>query len=366
MLTVDLDAVAENYRSLRGVLNGAECGAVVKADSYGLGMAQVSRRLAAEGCRSFFVSCIDEAIRLRDILQPGNATIHVFDGLPPGAEQLFDQYALSPVLGDLDQIARWAAHGRAHGGRSAVIKIDTGMARLGLTEAEVNVLAAEPERLDGLTLDYVMSHLSCADEDGNQMNAAQLTTFQTLRAKLPNAKASLANSAGISLGAEYHFDLVRPGAALYGILNAPNQSSAMKQVVNLKGKILRLRDVDSNQTVGYGASHQVTKGRRLATVAIGYADGYSRSLGNRATGFVGSKKVSLVGRVSMDLITFDVTGAPDEFLTPDGPGCPGGNVELIGPGHGVDDLAREAGTIGYEILSGLGPRVHRVYLGEAG
>lgn len=365
MLTVDLDAVAENYRALRETLNGVECGAVVKADSYGLGMAQVSRRLAAEGCRSFFVSCIDEAVRLRELLQAGNtsaaaSTIHVFDGLPPGSEQLFDQYSLSPVLGDLDQIARWAAHGRAQGGRKAVIKIDTGMARLGLTVAEVNRLGSEPERLDGLILDYVMSHLSCADDDASPMNAAQLATFQKLRVKLPRAKASLANSAGISLGPEYHFDLVRPGAALYGIMNVPNQSSPMKQVVSLKGKILRLRDVDSDLTVGYGASHQVTRGRRLATVALGYADGYSRSLSNRATGFVGSKKVSLVGRVSMDLVTFDVTGAPEEFLRP------GGDVELIGPGHDVNDLAQEAGTIGYEILSGLGPRVRRVYLGETG
>lgn len=362
-MTVDLDAVAENYRSLRGVLNGVECGAVVKADSYGLGMAQISRRLAAEGCRSFFVSCIDEAIRLRDVLQATNASasaIYVFDGLPPSAETLFDSYALSPVLGDLDQISRWAAHGRNNGGRPAVIKIDTGMARLGLTEPEVQLLADEPERMDGLTLDMVMSHLSCADEPDNPMNAEQLATFERLRAKLPGAKASLANSAGISLGPEYHFDLVRPGAALYGIMNAPNQSNPMKQVVNLKGKILRLRDVDSDLSVGYGASHQVAKGRCLATVAIGYADGYSRVLGNQATGFVGGKKVSLVGRVSMDLVTFDVTGAPAEILRP------GGYVELIGPGHKVDDLAREAGTIGYEILSGLGPRVHRNYLGESG
>ena len=358
MLTVDLNALAENYRSLRGVLNGVECGAVVKADSYGLGMAQVSRRLAAEGCRSFFVSCIDEAIRLRDVLP--DAGIYVFDGLPTGAEQIFDQYSVNPVLGDLDQIFRWAAHGRAHGGRRAVIKIDTGMARLGLTEAEVDVLAAAPERLDGVTLDYVMSHLACADEDGNPMNAAQLAAFQSLHARLPKAKASLANSAGISLGPDYHFDLVRPGAALYGILNAPNQSSPMKQVVGLKGKILRLRNVDSDLTVGYGATQLVARGRRLATVAIGYADGFPRSLGNRATGFVGGKKVSLVGRVSMDLVCFDVTGAPAEFRRP------GGDVELIGPGHGVDDLAREAGTIGYEILAGLGPRVRRVYLGEAG
>ena len=362
-MTVDLDMVAENYRSLRGVLNGVECGAVVKADAYGLGMVQISRRLAAEGCRSFFVAYIDEAIRLREALQStkaSDAAIHVFDGAPTGAEDLFHQYALSPVLSDLDQIARWAAHGRTHGARKAMIKIDTGMARLGLTETEVEILAAEPDRLDGLTVDYVMSHLACADEADNPMNAQQLATFETLRAKLPTAKASLANSAGISLGPEYHFDLARPGAALYGILNAPNQSSPMKQVVTLKGKILKSRDVDSDLTVGYGATHHMTRGKCLVTVAIGYADGYSRALGNRATGFVGGKTVSLVGHVSMDLVIFDVTGAPDEFLRP------GGDVELIGPGHDVDDLAREAGTIGYEILAGLGPRVRRVYLGETG
>jgi alanine racemase len=354
---------------LRAGLNGVECGAVVKADGYGLGMARVARRLAAEGCRSFFVACVDEAVALRDLLREQdasdatttatNAAIYVFDGLPRGGETLFDRYALSPVLGDLDQISRWAAHGRAHGGRRAVIKIDTGMARLGLTRTDVDTLADAPELLDGLTLDYVLSHLACADEDDNPMNAAQLATFQERRAKLPRARASLANSAGISLGPEYHFDLVRPGAALYGISSSPNRPSEMKQTVNLKGKIVHLRDVDSDLTVGYGATHRVNKGKRLATVAMGYADGFPRALGNRGTGFVGDAKVSVVGRVSMDLVTFDVTGAPDELLVP------GGEVELIGPRHGVDDLAREAGTIGYEILSGLGARVRRVYVGEA-
>lgn len=334
---------------------------MVKADGYGLGMAPVARRLAAAGCRSFFVACAQEGAALRAALAAPapDAAIYIFDGLASGDEAALDEYALIPVLGELEEIARWAAHARAHGGRGAAIKIDTGMGRLGLTLAEADALADAPERLDGLSLAFVMSHLACAEETGNPMNAAQLAAFEAARARLPAAPASLVNSAGILLGPDYHFNLARPGAALYGISSDPEQPNRMAQVVRLKGRILRSRDVDSEMTVGYGATRRVAGGRRLATVAMGYADGYPRSLSNRGTGYIGDDKVSLVGRVSMDLATFDVTGVPADRLRP------GDTIDLIGPHHTVDDLAREAGTIGYEILVGFGRRVERVYIGEA-
>lgn len=360
MLTVDLDAIAANYRTLCGELGGSESAAVVKADGYGLGAAPVARRLAAEGCRRFFVSDVDEGGVLRAALDDiaADAVIHVLDGVGEGAEGEFDRARLVPVLGDPGQIERWAAHGRAHGGRSAIIEVDTGMGRMGLGGRELDDLAAAPARLDGIAVAYVMSHLACADDPDDPMNARQLAAFAAARARLPGARASLANSAGIFLGPDYHFDLARPGGALFGVSSAPNRPSPMAQVVGLQGKVVRLRDVDTDMTVGYGATRRIAGGCRIATVAVGYADGYPRALGNLSTAYVGDIPVPIVGRVSMDLVTFDVSEVPTEGLRP------GDSIEMIGAHHTADDLARDAGTIGYEILTGLGPRLHRIYIGK--
>lgn len=358
-MTVDLDAVAANYRLLRDLAAGAACGAVVKADGYGLGLAPVARTLAAEGCGDFFISTLDEGIALRAALDEAGAeaTIYVLSGPVAGAAESFDRARLTPILNTPGQIDEWAAHGRDHGGRRAVIKLDSGMARLGLTAAEAGALAAAPERLAGLDIAFVMSHLACADAPDDPMNAAQLAAFGAMRATLPPARASLANSAGIFLAPEYHLDLVRPGAALYGLHTSPRAAGRMAPVVRLQGRILQVRDVDTDSAVGYGATGRVAEGSRLATVAAGYADGYLRSLGNRGSGFVGDDRVPLVGRVSMDLIVFDVTGVPRDRVRE------GGYIDLIGPHHGADDLAAEAGTIGYEILAALGARYRRAYIG---
>jgi len=345
---------------LQSQLGGVECGAVVKANAYGLGLGPVARRLAAEGCRRFFIADINEGVLLRDTLAPhaADATIYAFDGVASGDEVSFDNHNLVPVLGDPDQIARWAAHGRANGGRRAAIKLDTGMGRAGLTPVEFDAFAASPA--DGLEVELIMSHLACADEPDNPLNRDQLARFRIARDRLPDARASLVNSAGIFLDPDFHFDLARPGAALYGINCVPDQPNRMAQVVRLQAKILRLRDVDSEMSVGYGATRRVPGGHRLATVAMGYADGYPRTLSNCGIGYVGDTEVPVVGRISMDLTTFDVTGAPADALNT------GDSIELIGPHYDVDDLARETGTIGYEILAGLGARIARVYLGSMG
>jgi alanine racemase len=332
---------------------------VVKGDAYGLGIAPVAPALAKAGCRQFFVANLDEGLALRRALAglPTPADIYVLQGAPAGAGPILGAEGLIPVLHSPDLVEAWSRHGRASGGRRAIVKIDTGMGRLGLSPAEVDRLTASPGRFAGIAIDYVMSHLACADAPDDPFNAVQRRAFEAARAKLPPAKASLANSAGIFLGPDYHYDMVRTGAALFGIAVSPAAAGRLAPVVRLQGKILQIRDVDTDRTVGYGAAGRIRRGGRLATVAVGYADGYPRSLSHRGSAFIGDTRIPVVGRISMDLAIFDVTGVPEDRLRP------GALVDLIGPHHGVDDLAAEAGTIGYEILARLGRRFRRVYIG---
>ena len=359
-LTIDLDAIAENYRRLKGRLTGADCAAVVKADAYGLGAAQVAPVLAQAGARSFFVAQLDEAIALRKILDRVSPapSIHVLNGLMAGAEAEYLAHALLPVLNSLGEIDAWRALAAERDtALAAAVHIDTGMNRLGLPADELAVIAADHGRLDGITPTSLLSHLACAEERDNPMNAAQLAAFTAACARLPAAPASLANSSGIFLGPDYHFDLARPGVALYGVNPTPNTTNPMAQVVRLQGKILQVRTIDAPQSVGYGATHRVAGPTRIATLGVGYADGYLRSLSSRGHAFIGNWRVAVVGRVSMDLITLDVTSVPPESARP------GVLVDLIDPETGLDTLAGEAGTIGYELLTALGRRYHRAYLG---
>lgn len=359
-LTVDLDAIAANHRVLRARLGKAECGAVVKANAYGLGVGPVARALAAAGCRRFFISSVDEGIELRRALEDAGAVIfiYVLTGLPEGGGGACAEFGLTPVLGSLAQIDAWTGLCRGRGIEApAAVKIDTGMSRLGLDGAEVEALAADPARLTGMTLDLLMSHFACADDPKDPMNERQRGAFEAALKRLPRARASLVNSAGVFLGPGYHYDLARPGSALYGVSPHTGEPNPMRQVASLRGKILQLRDVDTHMTVGYGAEHRMERPGTLATVAVGYADGYLRSLGGRGTAFVDNTRVSVVGRISMDLTVFDVTDVPTGRLRP------GDYIDLIGERHTVDDLAAEAGTIGYEILTSLGHRYRRTYLG---
>ena len=357
VLTVDLGAVRDNYRRLRAALPTARSAAVVKADAYGLGMARVAPVLAAAGARQFFVAHLGEAIELRGVLGDG-PEIFVLNGLMAGAEADYPAHGLVPVLNSLAELDSWRGLAeRTQRRLPAALHLDTGMNRLGLPAAELARLADEPARLDGIELAFVMSHLACADQPGDPLNARQLTAFRAARARLPAAPASLANSSGIFLGPDYHFDLARPGVALYGVNPTPERPNPMRQVVRLQGKILQLRDIDAPQSVGYGATHRAAGPARIATVAVGYADGYLRTLSNRGSAFIGGKKVAVAGRVSMDLITLDVTSVPRAAAHP------GALVDLLGPDHDLDALARQAGTVGYELLTALGQRYHRLYAG---
>ncbi|MEO5337857.1 MAG: alanine racemase [Magnetospirillum sp. WYHS-4] len=355
-LTIDLDAIAANWHRLAGRMEDVECAAVVKADAYGLGLDQVAPALASAGCRTFFVALFEEAAALRRLLP--DAAVYVLNGLDRGAEADYAALGLRPVLNGLDDIAAWSAFARSRErALPAALHLDTGMARLGLPFAEARVLAAEPGRLEGIDLRLVMSHLASADEPDHPDNARQLAGFRALRALFPQGKASLANSSGLFLGAGWRFDLGRPGAALYGVNPCPTQPNPMAQVVSLQGKILQVRAIDSGESVGYGATWRASRPSRIATVAAGYGDGYLRSLSNSGFAWLGDIRVPVVGRVSMDLITLDATDVPGALVHP------GAAVELLGPQVSVDALAGAAGTIGYEILTALGRRYRRVYIG---
>ena len=351
VLTVDLTAIAANWTALRdrhAAMGGGAVGAAVKADAYGLGAAQVAPALAAAGCRHFFVAHVSEGIAIRAALGPG-PMIAVLNGFRPGAA---GEAALTPVLNTPGDIEAWAGTGTA-----AILHLDTGMARLGLSPAEADALAANPAPLSGLRILYVMTHLACADDPAHPLNAEQAARFAAARARLPAAPSSFANSSGLFLGPDFASNLARPGCALYGLNPTPGRPNPMRPVTRLCVPVLQVRDIPPGTPVGYGATWVASRPSRIATVAAGYADGYLRSLSGRAVAGQAERDIPLVGRVSMDLITFDVTDHPSI--------APGSTIELIGPHHTPDDVAARAGTIGYEVLTSLGARYAREYLRAA-
>jgi alanine racemase len=346
---------------LRDLSAPAECAAVVKADAYGLGMAAVASALARAGCKTFFVATLGEAEELRALL-PG-ATIYVLAGLLEDTAAVYRRLELRPVLNSADEIAEWAAFSKSARARlPAAIHIDSGMNRLGLSAVEVEAVTGAKNSWNAFELALVMSHLACSDEPEHAKNEAQRKTFDSLRAKLPKAAASLANSAGILLGRAYHYDLVRPGIALYGGKASRAAASRFARVVQLTGRVLQVRDVSPGETVGYGATRTLKRPSRVAVLSVGYADGVFRALSvadNREGLQVhfGSHPAPLIGRVSMDLITVDVTDVPRELARR------GAWVELIGTHVAAHEFAAHAGTIDYEVLTNLGKRAARRYTG---
>jgi alanine racemase len=356
VLEIDLAGVVANWRLLRRRAAPASCAAVVKADAYGLGALPVGKTLAAAGCRDFFVATLGEAIALRAAL-PEDCEIAVLNGPMPGSAKEFADHRLLPVLNDPGQIADWRALAARRGALPAMLQVDTGMARLGLTPGEFDRFLDTSPGNGAIRWCGLLSHLACADMPNHPLNEVQRERFAAAHARLRCWPASLAASSGIFLGKRFHFDFVRPGAALFGVNPQPGTSNPMRQIVRLSGRIVQVRDVDAGQPVGYGAAHIMPAAGRLATVAVGYADGWLRSLSHRGVGFIGGRRVPLLGRVSMDLAVFDVSGIDPARARP------GEFVELLGEGHGVDAAAGEAGTIGYEVLTSLGRRYHRVYRG---
>jgi len=354
-LTIDLGALAANWRLLRTRVGAAECAAVLKADAYGTGAARAGPALAAAGCKTFFVAQVEEALDLRALLGP-RPDILVLNGAPRGTEMQLAEAGLVPVLNSFEDIVAWS--GCAAGHRVAV-QFDTGMTRLGLPEDEVKRLIATDGLLASLDVAYWLSHLACAEDVDNPMNAEQRAVFVAALQSLPSAPASLANSSGIFLGSDFHFDLVRPGVALYGGNPTPGHDNPMTPVVRLEAPIIQFHHVDSPKSVGYGAAHRIKRPSRIATIPVGYADGYLRALGGRGYGFIGDVRVPVIGRVSMDLITLDVSDVPPADVRI------GTAVTLLGGPVDIDALAARADTISYELLTSLGPRYRRVYVGDA-
>ncbi len=352
-LTVRLGAVAENYRICRSLAGRAAVSGVVKANAYGLGAAVVARALLAERCDTFFVARLEEGIALRPTTP--QSRIFILDGARIESVPALIAHNLTPVLNSLAEIELWSRYAR---GRDAAIHIDTGMNRLGLPPAELAILSAEAgQRLLGIPLTLIVGHLACADDRSAADNRLQLDRFRAALAALPPAPASFASSGGILLGSDYAFDLVRPGIGLYGGNPCSGQPNPFKTAARLTGPILQRRRVDKGEGVGYGATFRVGRPTTLATVALGYADGLMRALGNRGVGAIGGYKAPIAGRVSMDLVTLDVTDVPDALVVP------GAGVEFFGDTVLLEDVAAAAGTANYEILTSVGARVSRVYEG---
>ena len=360
VLTIDLDAIVANWRKLEKTAVPAECAGVVKADAYGCGAVEVSKALAGAGCKTFFVATLDEARIVRTALP--QATIYALDGFFQNTGDTYAQIDCRPVIGDLNELAEWDVFCRRTGWTGgAAIHIDTGMNRLGLTVAEAQGIIPRINAGDhGITL--VMSHLVSAELVNNQTNAKQLTAFREIASHFSNVQASLSNSSGIYLGAQFQFDMVRPGAALYGVNPTPEADNPMQGVVELKARIIQIRNVERGETVGYGGTWTARRPTKLAIVAAGYADGYFRAAsandGTRgAEVIVAGKRCPVAGRISMDLIAVDITDLPANAARR------GHMVTLIGEGITVDELAHHFGTIGYEVLTSLGRRYARIYKG---
>ncbi|MCO5732363.1 alanine racemase [Rhizobium sp. SSA_523] len=356
ILTVDLAALRRNYRRIADMVAPSQAGAVVKANAYGLGAEHVAQALFAEGCRTFFVAEYGEAVALRARLSR-SAEIVVLNGLQPGAEADCAQRGIIPVLNSLEQTARWRSIATlCSDGLPALLQVDTGMARLGMSHAEAASLAANPGMLAGIRLRYIMSHLGCADETEHPHNHAQAQEMQRISALFPTIPLSFGNSGGSFLGEAFRGALVRPGIALYGGRSTDRPGDTVEPVVRVEGAIIQTRLVDDGTAVGYSASHTTTGKRRLATVSLGYADGILRALSNRGAFYAGAQRLPIVGRVSMDSTIIDITDLEGEDLKL------GSLVEFIGPHQSLEAVAAWADTISWEVLTSLGARYQRHYI----
>jgi len=349
-LTIDLAALARNWRALDKVSAGALTGAVVKADAYGTGLEQSSRAFYAAGARFFFTATVDEAIVLRATLP--KAHIFVLGGLYPGAASLYVEHRLMPALCSLPMLEEWlAACVSRNEALPAALHFDTGMGRTGFRLNEASIVRRQIDSL-GFAPQMIMSHLACADTPAHEKNRTQLALFQSVMAQFPNIPASLANSAGLMTGRDYHFQMVRPGIALYGGRAVSGRRNPMSQAVTLEVPILQVKEARTGETIGYGAAYNLNRDSRIAVLGMGYADGFFRSLSgtnSRPGGKVAyrAKVLPIIGRISMDLAVADITDLGHDLP------LPGEMMEVLGPSITVDDQADIAGTIGYEILTSL-------------
>ena len=361
MLTIDLAAIQSNWLKLHSISAGAAVAGVIKANAYGLGADLVGNALYAVGCREFFFASIDEAVAARGFL-PAAAIIYVLGGVRPGYEPVLIESRLIPVLTTSSAVNRWAKINSTLGSRSpSVIKVNTGMTRFGLDLREFEELCCDINLLHTLNPSLVMSHLACADEPMHSLNAHQLDRFsgcaRLIKSLIPDIRLSLANSSGIFLGEEWHFDLLRPGAALYGIDPVPDALNPMSPVVHLSLPIVQVRTLDASAAIGYGSGVSLPEGARIAVVAGGYADGLHRTVGHQPEGYLNGVLVGAVGRMSMDSTIFDISALDlpvDHLLEQE--------IEVINSSLSLAYLSKKNASLGYEILTSLGARYQRKYL----
>jgi alanine racemase len=368
-LTIDIGALVDNWRTMRNLSAPARCSAVVKADAYGLGVEAVATALYNAGCRDFFVATAHEGAVVRR--HAPQARIFVMNCLLPGIEDVCRGFELVPVLASMAHLAQWTSDCAAHGDHPCALQVDTGMNRLGITVREALALAGDVTRPAGFSPVLVMSHLACADEPDHPQNRSQLEGFRQVAAAFEGIETSFSNSAGILLGKDYHFDLTRPGIALYGGAVGDHVEAGTRPVVTAEARIVTIRHAMQGETVSYGAAVTLGRDSRIAVCSIGYADGYQRALSGAgvalralndkgAHGHAHGKNLPVLGRVTMDLTAFDITDLPEGTLKP------GDFVELFGRNVELDDVARAGGTIGYELLTVLGRRYQRIYVNQSG
>ncbi len=348
-LDIDLNAVRRNFRRMRELAPGAAPWPVVKANAYGIGARAVVDVLRREGAQAFFVATLDEANALKDAA--GGLPIYLLNGLPAGTARDVATAGARPVINSRVQLREWLTVAKD---RPCALQIDTGINRTGMPPAEFAAALAAGE-IGALRLELFLSHLACADEPDHPMNEAQLARFVSHAAHLPGVRLSLSASAGALLPQRFHFDVLRPGVGLYGGNPLVGRANPFEPVLRLSAPILQLRDIVSGESVGYGATFVARRPTRIATIAVGYADGVPRALSNKGEAIVDGTRAPYAGRVSMDLITLDVTDVPACVV--------GSTAELLGPLYTVDDMAAAAGTPAYEVLNRLGWRYQRVWHG---
>lgn len=354
-LEIDTRAITQNYRTLKQQLSHSVCGAVLKADAYGFGIKAIAPVLAQEGCRHFFVAHIDEGISLRNLLK--EPIIYVFSGLLPNTEDYFIEHSLTPVLNDFEMVENWAAQAKKCDKKlSCALHIDTGMRRNGFDLVNLNKLLKSLELLDGLDIHFVMSHLVSSQSPYDPLNVQQNESFNRIRQQLPQTKASLADTGGIYLGSTFHYDVIRTGKGLFGLYTPPKDHPPLQSCLRFLGRILQVRTASCGESVGYGATHILARDSKLATIGVGFADGYDLSLSNNAYVAFQNVKAPVVGRISMDYTVVDVTDVSEPLC------CVGGWAELVNQDITLDTLAHSIGTHSRALSTGFTSRVARIYL----
>jgi alanine racemase len=355
VLEISTRSILQNYRTLQTHVPKSICAAVLKADAYGFGIKEIAPLLYQNGCRHYFVAHIDEGLFLRNILK--DASIFVLSGILPETEEFFIQSSLIPILTDFGMVEKWVAASKKHGQKLPCgLHMDTGMHRSGFDQSDVTKLLESFHLIDSLEVTCVMSHLVSSHAANDPLNNQQKNLFDQFRQHFPHVKASLADTGGIYLDPSFHYDIVRPGKGLFGLFSPPSSATPLIPCLKVLGRILQIRSAHKGDSVGYGATHILDRDSKLATLGVGFADGYDRRLSNQAFVEIQDFQAPVVGRISMDYTVVDVTDVPESLC------YVGGWVELVNETITLDTLAHLTGTISREFSTGFGKRFHRIYV----